>query len=249
LVGPSIQFAGVAGFFTIAKPFSTERGDGERYKRCMPTSDTLLADRRDTVIHQLSAGFAGDRFEVDELERRLALAHSAESPRELDALVADLVPTTMALVPARSLRVIMGSVERRGPWAVPQHLATRVVCGSVVLDLREARLAPGVTTIDVHITMGNVEVIVPPGMAVEVEASSMLGNIEQRTEPAPHDGGPVVRITGRVKLGNLEVGMLRVGESRREARHRERWERRTRRMQRRMHRHAHRHGLPAPSEW
>ena len=226
----------------ISKLFSTEPGGGERYKGCMPTSDTLLADRRDHVIQQLSAGFAGDRFEVEELERRLSLAHSAESPRDLDALVVDLEPTRLALVPARPLRVIMGSVERRGPWVVPQYLATRVVCGSVVLDLREARLAPGVTTIDVHVTMGNVEVIVPPGMAVEIEASSMFGNIEQQTDPAPLTGGPVVRITGRVKLGNLEVGMLHLGESRR-------LERRARRTQRRMMRHACRHGLPAPSEW
>lgn len=215
----------------------------------MPTSEVLLADRRDHVIHQLSAGFAGDRFEVEELERRLALAHTAESPRELDALVADLAPASLALVPSRPLRVIMGSVERRGPWAVPQHLATRVVCGNVVLDLREARLTPGVTTIDVNITMGHVEVIVPPGMAVEIEASSTLGNIEQRMDPEPVVGGSVVRITGRVKLGNLEVGVLRIGESHRDARHRRRWERLHRRMQRRMMRHAHRHGLPAPSEW
>ena len=216
----------------------------------MPTTEPFLSDRRDHVISQLSAGFAGDRFEVDELERRLALAHSAESPRELDALVADLAPTTTtALVPARPLRVILGSVERRGPWAVPQHLAARVFCGNIVLDLREARLGPGVTTIDVDITLGNVEVIVPPGMMVEIDASSTLGNIEERTELAPSAGGPLVRITGRVKLGNLEVGMLHIGESFREARRRERWERRTRRMHRRMARHAHRHGLPAPSDW
>ncbi len=233
----------------ISKLFSTEPGAGERYNGCMPTSDTLLADRRDHVIQQLSVGFAGDSFEVEELERRLDLAHSAESSRDLDALVADLVPTSVALVPARPLRVILGSVERRGPWVVPQHLVTRVVCGSVVLDLREARVAPGVTTIDVQVTMGNVEVIVPPGMTVEIEASSILGNIEQRTEPTTVTGGPVLRITGRVKLGNLEVGMLRIGESFRDARRRDRWERRTRRMQRRMMRHACRHGLPAPSEW
>ena len=150
----------------------------------------------------------------------------------------------MALAPARPLRVILGSVERRGPWAVPQHLAARVVCGSVVLDLREARFEPGVTTIDVHVTLGNVEVIVPPGMSVEVEASSTLGSIEQRTEPTEQVSGPVVRITGRVKLGSLEIEMLRVGESHQEARRRHRWERRT---WRRRSRHG--HGLPAPSDW
>lgn len=213
----------------------------------MPTTELLLADRRDDVIHQLTAGFAGSYFEVDELERRLSLAHSAQSPRELDALVADLAPAKAALVLARPLRVLFGSVERRGPWACPQHLAARVVCGNVVLDLREARLTSGTTTIDVNVTMGNVEVIVPPGMAVEIDATSTLGNIEQRTEAGPLASlGPVVRITGRVKLGNLEVGMLHHGETFREARRRHRWERRSRR---KMLRRAHRHGLPSPTDW
>lgn len=216
----------------------------------MPTTELLLADRRDHVIHQLTSGFAGSHFEVDELERRLGLAMAAQSPRELDALVADLSPRpSAALVPSRPMRVVFGSVERRGPWVVPEHLSARVVFGNIVLDLREARLAPGVTTIDVNVTMGNLEIIVPPGMAVELEATSILGNIEQHTEAGPLSGGTVVRITGRVKLGNLEVGMLHVGESFREAHRRHRWERRMDRMQRRMLRRGHRRGLPSPTEW
>lgn len=216
----------------------------------MPTTELLLADRRDHVIHQLTAGFAGSHFEVDELERRLGLAMAAQSPRELDALVADLSPRpSTALVPARPMRVVFGSVERRGPWAVPEHLSARVVFGNIVLDLREARLAPGLTTIDVNVTMGNLEIIVPPGMAVELEATSTLGNIEQHTEEGPLSGGTVVRITGSVKLGNLEVGMLHAGESFREAHRRRRWERRMHRMQRRMMRHGHQRSLPSSTDW
>jgi hypothetical protein len=197
-------------------------------------NDALLTDRRDHVIDRLSSGFANGQFEVAELERRMALVHVAQTPAELDALVTDLTPTTAtALVQAQRIRLVMSSSERTGPWTVPAQLAARVVCGNLRLDLREARLAPAGTTIDVHITMGHVEVIVPPGIDVEVDVSSFLGNVEQRTEreraaiAAGHR--PLVRIVGRVKLGNLELSTMRLGETWRDARRRRRAERRAHR--------------------
>lgn len=201
-------------------------------------SNTLLAERRETVIEQLSAGYAGDVLEVEELERRLALVHAAKSPAELDALVTDLVPVraSTALVPARKLNVVLGSIERVGPWVVPSHLQARVTWGNLVLDLREAQLGPGVTTIDVRCTMGNVEVIVPPAVAVDVDATSLLANVEEHTERAA-TGASLVRIVGRVRLGNLEVSTRARGETKRDVRRRRRWERRAlrRRMRDRMY--------------
>ncbi len=187
-----------------------------------------LSARRDHVIEQLSAGYAGNLFEVEELERRVALAHAADTPADLDALVTDLAtPATTALVATQRMRAMFGHIERVGPWVVPAELAARVVCGNIVLDLREATLSPS-TTITVHVTMGHFEVIVPPGVTVDVEASSFLANVEERTDPGP-TGGPQLRIVGRVKLGNLEVSTRRRGESRREAQRRRRAERRARR--------------------
>jgi cell wall-active antibiotic response 4TMS protein YvqF len=106
------------------------------------------------------------------------------------------------LVPPQRLDSVMSSVEQRGPWEVAPQLASRVLCGNLVLDLRDARFTAAGTTIEIHVTMGNLEVIVPPGMGVEVEASSLFANIEDRSEPAP---SARVRIVGSVKLGNLEV--------------------------------------------
>ncbi|CAN5878864.1 hypothetical protein BH11MYX3_BH11MYX3_42760 [soil metagenome] len=191
-------------------------------------TNAALSERREQIIERLSTDYAEGSFEVEELERRLSLVHAAETPAELEALAPSAV--SVALVPSTTVRIVMGSVERTGPWTVPQQLAARVVCGSLVLDLREARLAHGVTTIDVNITMGSVEVIVPPWVSVEAEGSSFLGSIELRTEPfTPTSDTPVVRITGRVKLGNLEVATMRPGETQRDVRWRRRHERRWRR--------------------
>ncbi|MFN0245256.1 MAG: DUF1707 domain-containing protein [Kofleriaceae bacterium] len=199
-----------------------------------------LAEHRDRVVDLLSSGFAADRLEVEEYERRVTLAHEAQSPAALDALVMDLVSvrppgalvaTATALVPATHLRVLFGSIERVGPWTVPSQLTARVVCGNVLLDLRDARLSP-VTTIDVNVTMGNIEILVPPGVAIEMDASPLLGNVEDRTEPGV-GAANLVRVTGRVKLGNARAMTLLRGETRREARWRRRAERRHVRWRRR----------------
>jgi len=197
-------------------------------------NDTLLSDRRDIVIDRLSTGYAQGNFEVDELERRLARAHSAQTANELDALVTDLAPhaTTTALVAVQRTRVLLGSVERTGPWTVPQQLVARVVCGNLVLDLREAQLTAAETTIDVEITMGHVDVIVPPGYHVDVDASTFLGNAEERVERPALANAPRVRIVGRVRLGNLEVETRRLGETPVDVRLRRRAERRSRRRRR-----------------
>ena len=192
----------------------------------------LTEEHRERVIESLSSGYAQGVLEVDELDRRLALVQTAKNSRELEALVTDLASrpsTPTALVPTQRMRIMFGSIERTGPWSVPQQLRARVVCGNLELDLRDARLAPGLTTIEVDVTMGNVEVIVPPGFQVDVEASSFLGAVEERTERASIAATNVIRVIGRVRLGHLEVSTLHRGETRRDARHR-------RRMYRRWHR-------------
>jgi hypothetical protein len=211
-------------FFIKASGFATATGDAATYNDSMQ----VTTEHRDRVIAQLTTDFAADRFDVDELDRRVALAHSAESMGALDALVPDLAPTTTALVPAKQMRVVFGSVERIGPWQVPSQLAARVVCGNLVLDLREAQLPAGGVTIDVNVTMGNLEILVPPGVAIDLDATPVLGNVEDRSETRGATAY-LVRVTGRVRLGNVEVSTRLRGETEREARwrhRRDRWARR-----------------------
>lgn len=207
----------------------------------MAESLVALRDRRQQVIARLSECYASDVLEIDELERRLDLAHGARSVAELDELVADLAPvTSTALVsvattaiddPNRSsrkkLNVILGHVERRGRWTVPRTLKVRVFWGNAELDFREASLASGVTTIDLGVLMGNIEIILPPHLAVDVDVSSFMGAVEERHRMPPDadPNRPILQITGAVRLGNLEISTRLPGESRRDATRRERRER------------------------
>lgn len=125
------------------------------------------------------------------------------------------------------IHVMMGSVERRGAWQVPEKLAVRVMWGSCELDFREAILPPGTIEIDVAVTMGNVELIVPPGMGVNLEVSSVASNIAEASALAATQTTtpPRIRVTGKVKAGNCEVITLHPGESRADAERRRRFER------------------------
>ncbi len=207
----------------------------------MTESLVAVRDRREQVIARLAQCFAEDVLEVEELERRLDLAHGARTIAELDALVADLAPVAAtALVVAapqaiedplradkKKLRVIMSSVERRGRWLVPKHLAMRVFFGNAELDFREASLQPGITVIDVRVTMANLEIILPPGLAIDVDVSSLAGNVEERHR-VPAELGPdqpMLRIVGAVRFGNLEIATRLPGETEGDARRRERRER------------------------
>ena len=69
---------------------------------------------------------------------------------------------------SETIHAVFGSVERRGAWVVPAELSVRVKCGNAELDLREAVMTAELTTIDVNIRLGNVEIIVPPGMVVDM---------------------------------------------------------------------------------
>ena len=211
------------------------------YTQRMTESLVAVRDRREQVIARLSQCFAEDVLEIDELERRLDLAHAARTLAELDALVADLAPTTStALVPAapqaiedptraatKKVRVIMSTIERRGRWLVPKELVMRVFWGTAELDFRDASLQPGVTTIDVRVTMGNLEIILPPNLAIDVDVSSIAGNVEERhrvpAELGP--GQPMLRIIGAVRFGNLEISTRLPGETGGDARRREKRER------------------------
>jgi len=207
-----------------------------------PTSLVALRDRREAAIQLLADGFAADLLTVDDFDERLARAHAATSVAELDALVADLAPapaagaatalrplavdTSLAAQPKR-LRSLFGNLERHGAWLVPAEIAVTATFGSAVLDFREARFTAPTIDVDAHVVFGNLEIIVPPQLAVECECESVVfGNVESHGGGAVADPGrPVVRIRGTAIFGNVEVHTRLPGESEHDARKRKRRER------------------------
>ncbi len=208
------------------------------------TSLVALRDRREAVIAQLVQGFSDDVFDVDELDRRLDRAHSATSLAELDDLVKDLAApaasTALAVKPAativrddpnrpaeKKLWCVMSGVDRQGRWIVPRKMRVKCFWGGGRLDFREADFGPGVTELHVACVMGGFEVIVPPSLAVDVDASAIMGGFDERhrAPAAAEPGQAVLRITGFVVMGGVSIETRLPGESDRQARKREKRER------------------------
>ena len=215
-----------------------------------PKSASLVAlrDRREQVIEWLSDQFARDALELDEYERRIDLAHQATSVAGLDELVADLdmppaaaesatprealAPRSAEQLPVprggrKRVIAIMGGVERKGRWVVPEHVRVIAVMGGISLDFREALLAPGVTHVHVVALMGGVEIMVPPHVAVQCEGLAIMGGFEEvhRAPAVPDPDRPTLMITGFAMMGGVEIRTRLPGESAWQAWKRERRER------------------------
>jgi hypothetical protein len=192
-----------------------------------------VREARERVIARLSEHFAADTLEVEEFERRVTLAHTSDSPEAIEALLADLPalgdgakppatagPTVVAsLVPAdqdrQSMFAVFGGVQRGGTWTVPRQLRVTAAMGGVQLDLREARFPPGGVDLHVRAVFGGIDIIVPPGLAVQMHGSAIMGGFAQvdRSPAAPDPEAPMLRVHGIAIMGGVDVRMMLPGES------------------------------------
>lgn len=179
------------------------------------------AEEREVAVKLLTAAFADDAIAVDEFERRVAEVYRVDSATALQAITRDLPaspdestavapagqPTAVARNSAQKLASVMSSIERRIQGPMPERLDVRSVMGSLELDLRRADFPPGVTEISIRAVMANIEIELPDHVRVEDEGHAFLGSfsVQGRSRDRGTDATPVVRITGRSVLSNVEV--------------------------------------------
>lgn len=229
---------------------SQNEGSGAPDRKGTPAADrtTTLSSAREEAIDVLAECFAQDLMTVEDFERRVSIAHAAESMHDLGEAVAGIRTRGVATaqgrerdrvealqrmrpdVPAGRVRgsdraiAVLGSTKRAGNWMPARRNTAVAVLGAVVLDLREALLGPGECTFSVAAFMGSVEILVPPGLHVECAGSAVLGEFggqPRRDVQAPLDPeAPTVRIDGIAVLGSVEIEYRRPGESKRDAKRR-----------------------------
>lgn len=79
------------------------------------------------------------------------------------------------------------------------------VFGGIELDLREARLKDNQGFLDITALFGGVEIRVPDNWRVEMQATPLLGRIDNSTKPNPGSDAPVMKITGTAIFGGIDV--------------------------------------------
>jgi hypothetical protein len=168
---------------------------------------------RDAVVEQLREAAAEGRLTMEELTDRIEVAANAKMRSELEPLTADLpvagaVPVVSA--PDASERT-MSDVKRSGAWVVPSHCEFRSWTGNIKLDLRQATISSREIVIDAFAPIGNIDLLVPEGVQVEVRANTRLGSLKQDASAAT-PGAPKVILTGGTVLGTIKVRNQRLWE-------------------------------------
>lgn len=149
---------------------------------------------------------------ADRSERALA----ARTLGELASLTTDLAPPSdqpIRLYPGRAVTAVFARERRDGRWVVPGELPVTAFFGDVVLDLRDAIFQGQRITVYATAIAGQIRLIVPPGVAVEMIGRSFMGTRSvrgrrfQRPLARPGTGGFAAPGTG----GVVEVRTLVLG--------------------------------------
>jgi hypothetical protein len=101
-------------------------------------------------------------------------------------------------------------VKRNGDWIMARTFRAVAVMGGVELDLRDAKLGEGVSSIELVAFWGGIEILVPDDVFLDCDVDALAAGVEVvRTVPtnAP-PGAPTVRITGTVLMGGVEVKVV-----------------------------------------
>jgi hypothetical protein len=102
---------------------------------------------------------------------------------------------------------IFSETRRGGLWAVPQQLDVKATMSNLTLDLRSARLSPGVTDVHVSAVMASIQIILPPGVRVVESVRAFMASVtdDSYSVVSSDSSAPVIRLTGRAIMAELKV--------------------------------------------
>jgi hypothetical protein len=195
---------------------------------------------RERVIQTLCAQYANDNLTTQELEARFDLAYKAVNAADLEALLANLpalpppaatrstrpIPSAPISTPLYSMApaggalsekrtlAVMSEIKKVGEWVPARRNVVWAIMGSAELDLREALLSQGEIEIEATAIMGEVKVIVPPGLRISCDGLAIMGEFKEFHSAGGDDpGAPLVRIHGVALMGSVTVKTRLPGES------------------------------------
>ncbi len=193
-------------------------------------ADLRVSDReREGMITRLQVAFAEGRLDDAEFDARVRAALGSKTRGDLDRVALDLpqeasatppavAGSSSALTPAASHRpgrlslAYKTSLRRGGRWRVPDTFtAVSYKGGGTVIDLRAAELTSASTTIRAVAYKCRVQIVVPPGMRVEVAGVGVTNTGDNLADAWPADG-PVVHVQGLAYKGVVEVRTTPAGE-------------------------------------
>lgn len=112
----------------------------------------------------------------------------------------------------RSFIGVFGNVRRSGRWRLAAQASVALAFGDAILDLREAEFESATTDVRVYGAFGDLKIIVPPGVDVQVQGLMVFGDqkVERRGPAQP--GAPKVIVRAYGAFGDVRIKTLEIGE-------------------------------------
>ncbi|HET8751904.1 MAG TPA: DUF1707 domain-containing protein [Gaiellaceae bacterium] len=152
---------------------------------------------RERAVHVLREHLVKGRLTLDEFTQRVEAALRADTVGELSA-TAEALPAVREPSgrrrPARITAALFAHVVRRGRLRLPKRAIVVSGFSDVDLDLRDAEITSGRTSVTAAVLFGNVDVYVPEGIAVDVTGLTVFGHRREWGRDAVQPDAPVLRV-------------------------------------------------------
>jgi hypothetical protein len=164
---------------------------------------------RDAVVERLRTASADGLLAPEELSTRTKAAHAAQTPGELAKVIDDLSERSSSITQDRDKRssriftTLAGAGWERADGMI--IVSPRLLRG-IVLDVGEAIVPADAEPIKVAALFGEIEIIVPDGVSVELTGFTLFGRRKvdvHTSEPAASP--PVVRVRAFTIFGGVIV--------------------------------------------
>jgi hypothetical protein len=108
----------------------------------------------------------------------------------------------------RKIQAAFVTRVRAGSWTPARHVDVVAVFAEVVVDLMNAHLEPGPTVFELEVSCSFARLIVPPGLAVDVDLQVLAGSVRRDPDipqaPVSADE-PFIRVIGHILLSRLTI--------------------------------------------
>jgi hypothetical protein len=176
-----------------------------------PDSHRASDLEREAAVERLRVASVEGRLTLGELTSRTEAAYTAQTRGELVRVTADLPERLSGPAPGQPARSnwivsVFGDVTRSGWWRADEAVSPMSLFGDVELDLRQAAVPTGEIEIKAVAPFGDIEVIVPDGISVELTGFSVFGRKKVDVRRSALIGSaPVVRVRAVTVFGSVLV--------------------------------------------
>lgn len=172
-------------------------------------------EQRAAGVDVLQEAVGEGRLTLGEFIDRVDVVLAAATTAELHAALADL-PRTLPVVGSSSPPAsfsVFGDVRVSGRWRLRERNRGVTVFGDVRFDLRDSVCSEAEVSIEGRTVFGDVVVVVPEGVEVELTGFTIFGDRRLELAAVPrHPHTPLVRVNGVTLFGDIRVVSSAAGE-------------------------------------